>query len=73
MRYYFSFKSQPIDIPVNSPPNGVTTLDVRLIALRVNDPEIGMEPRKDPAKFEIPNASISCVASTPLPFSVEGK
>lgn len=42
------------------------------MALLVNDPEIGIDPKKEPARFDKPRAIISWVASTPFPFSANG-
>ncbi len=33
-------------------------------AVLPNDAQVGMDKKNDPARFEIPRATISCVAST---------
>ncbi len=55
--------------PVKRPPKGVFTPEVLLMADLVNEPETGIEPKKDPVKLDKPKAIISWVASTPFPFS----
>lgn len=56
-------------VPVNIPPNGVTTPDAWLTAVRVKDPVTGIERTNDPKILQIPRAIISWVASKDLPFA----
>lgn len=57
------------NVPVNTPPKGVCTPDALFIAVRVNDPVVGIDRKNDPQIFDIPNAIISWVASTLFPFA----
>lgn len=54
---------------MKNPPNGVFTPDELLMADLVKDPEMGIDPKKEPAKLDTPRATISCVASMLFPFS----
>lgn len=56
-------------VPVNTPPSGVLTPDALLTAVRVNEPVIGMELKKELKMLDTPRAIISCVASTVLPLA----
>lgn len=51
------------------PPNCVLTPEALLTAVLVNEPVTGIELKKDPKILQIPNDSISCVASTLLPLA----
>lgn len=56
-------------IPVRIPPPVVQTPHALLRALRVNEPERGIEPTNDAKTLLNPSAIISCVASTFFPIA----
>ena len=61
-------KASSTTMAVKTPPNCVFTPELWLIAVRENEPVMGMDWKKDDAMLHRPSAIISCVASTILPL-----